>query len=136
MITLRNLQRSQQIDLPRLRKFAEKTFALCRKKLPNELSERVAVMFVSDRRMAELHQRFMQIAGPTDVLTFQHGEIFISVETAARNARSYRVSLEKELQLYVVHGLLHLCGFDDTTPAAARRMEKAQSRLVERARSD
>ncbi len=54
----------------------------------------VNVVLVSDRRMAALHQRFMQIAGPTDVLTFQHGEIVVSVETAQANAARFRSSTD------------------------------------------
>jgi len=80
--------------------------------------------------MAALHQKFMHQAGPTDVLTFQHGEIFISVDTAKRHARSFRNSLEGELCLYVVHGLLHLNGFDDRTQTGARKMQKMQERIV------
>jgi probable rRNA maturation factor len=90
----------------------------------------VGVLLVSDRRMAALHQQFMNIAGPTDVLTFQHGEIFISVDTARANAKRFRTSLLHELQLYLVHGLLHLHGHDDTTPAEAKRMQTAQERLL------
>ena len=80
--------------------------------------------------MAALHQHFMNIAGPTDVLTFQHGEIFISVDTARANAKRFRTSLLHELQLYLVHGLFHLHGYDDTTPSQAKRMQAAQARLL------
>ncbi len=75
----------------------------------------------------------MQIAGPTDVITFQHGEIFISVETAQRQAESFATSLEHELRLYLVHGLLHLHGFDDRDPDARRRMHSTQEKIVARA---
>lgn len=133
MITVRNLQRKQPIKLTGLRKFAERAFALCQQDLPNELSQGVDVLLISDARMAKLHQRFMQINEPTDVLTFQHGEIFISVETAAANARRFQTTLEKEVKIYLVHGLLHLCGYDDTSPSAARKMERAQQRLFDTA---
>ncbi|PYI58593.1 MAG: rRNA maturation RNase YbeY [Verrucomicrobia bacterium] len=73
-------------------------------------------------------------AGPTDVLTFHHGEIFISVEMAKRQARVFGNSLVRELQLYIVHGLLHLHGFDDHTPAEARKMEEIQEKILNRAR--
>jgi len=72
----------------------------------------------------------MNIPGATDVITFQHGEIFVSVETALRQARRYRSSVEKEIKLYLVHGLLHLEGFDDTSAVKARAMESAQTRLL------
>ena len=95
--------------------------------------EEISVLLISDRRMAELHRRFMQISGSTDVMTFQHGEIFISVETARRQAKTYRSSLAQELRLYLVHALLHLYGFDDRDPDARRRMHAAQKRVLARA---
>jgi probable rRNA maturation factor len=64
------------------------------------------------------------------VLTFQHGEIFISVETAKRNARAFGTSLLRELQLYIVHGLLHLHGFDDRTASAGRKIKAAQEKIL------
>ena len=86
--------------------------------------------------MAEVHRRFMGVAGPTDVITFQHGEILISVETARRQARAYRTSFEHELRLYLLHGLLHLRGFNDAKPAGRARMKRIQEKIVARAGQD
>jgi probable rRNA maturation factor len=72
----------------------------------------------------------MNEPGPTDVITFQHGEIFISAETARHNARRFGNALTHELRLYVVHGLLHLHGFDDRDKAGARKMETVQRRIL------
>jgi len=80
--------------------------------------------------MARLHRQFLGQAGPTDVLTFQHGEIFISVETAKRHGRKFGNSLIGELQLYIVHGLLHLHGFNDRTPGEAREMARIQKKIL------
>ena len=80
--------------------------------------------------MASLHRQFLNQTGPTDVLTFQHGEIFISVETARRHARVFGNSLARELRLYIVHGLLHLHGFDDRERADTRKMERMQSQIL------
>jgi probable rRNA maturation factor len=90
----------------------------------------IFVWLVSDRRMARLHRQFLDQTGPTDVLTFQHGEIFISVETAKRHAPVFGNSLMRELQLYIVHGLLHLHGFDDRTQSGARRMKRMQEKIL------
>ena len=131
-ILVRNLQRKIALDRVALEQFAQRALRHClREPGPGLTSiEEVAVLLVSDRRMAELHRRFMQIAGPTDVITFQHGEIFLSVETAGRQAKTFGTSLEYELRLYLVHGLLHLRGFDDHDPAARRRMHAIQKRIV------
>ena len=92
--------------------------------------DEINIVLVSDRRMAGLHQRFLNEPGPTDVITFQHGEIVISAETAKRQARAFRTSMALELRLYLVHGLLHLCGFDDKTAAGAHEMKRLQEKLV------
>ncbi|MEY2550536.1 MAG: putative rRNA maturation factor [Verrucomicrobiota bacterium] len=94
-----------------------------------EIAE-VNVILVSDKRIAEIHRRFLSEPGPTDVITFQHGEIVISAETAARQARQFGTTLDHELRLYLVHGLLHLHGFDDKTAAGAAEMKRRQERVV------
>ena len=91
---------------------------------------RIFVWFISDRRMSQLHRQFLGETGSTDVLTFQHGEIFISVEAAKRHARVFGNSLMRELQLYIVHGLLHLHGFDDRTQAEVRKMRRTQEKIL------
>jgi probable rRNA maturation factor len=133
-IAVCNRQRVVSIELPPLRRFAHRALEEClkltgRKSQLTKLPE-LAVILVSDRRMAELHRRFLQEEGPTDVITFQHGEIFISSETARRQARRFGTSLEHELRLYVAHGLLHLHGFDDKTAALAAKMKRTQEKLV------
>ena len=95
----------------------------------------ISVVLVSDRRIAALHRRFMEMAGPTDVLTFQHGEIVVSAETARANARRFGSTSEDEIRLYIVHGFLHLLGFDDVTAKKARAMEAAQKRVLRTVRA-
>jgi probable rRNA maturation factor len=134
-VSVRNRQRKIPVNVADLDVFAGKALRRClqlRKRKPTDLdkSNEVFVWLISDRRMASLHRKFMRRMGPTDVLTFQHGEIFISVETAKRQARAFRNSLASELCLYIAHGLLHLHGFDDRTPAAARKMKAMQKKIV------
>ena len=137
-ISVRNLQRIVPVNIDNLEKFAKRAVRHCiksRRKKRTELMRlgEIFVWLVSDRRMAWLHRQFLGKTGPTDVLTFQHGEIFISVEMAKRHARMFGNSLVRELQLYTVHGLLHLHGFNDRTPAEARKMKRAQEQIVRRA---
>lgn len=138
VIRVQNAQRKLRVKLANLQKFSERALQFClaepsRAKGNLTALSQVDTVLISDRRMAELHKRFMNIAGPTDVITFQHGEIFISVETARRNARLFRTSIERELRLYLVHGLLHLHGFDDRTEKGSRAMLSVQERILARA---
>jgi probable rRNA maturation factor len=133
-----NRQRTTPVPVAALQGFAQRALIEClkipRKKLSGLASlTDLSVMLVSNRRMAELHRRFLQLPGPTDVITFQHGEIFIGAEIARAHARRFGNSLEGELRLYIAHGLLHLHGFDDKDPADAAEMERAQKKLVTRA---
>lgn len=134
-ITVRNLQRTLPVNVVDLEKFAAKAVLYClrsRRGKPTDLTklDEVFILLLSDKRMASLHRQFLNELGPTDVLTFAHGEIFISVETARRNARAHGNSLARELRLYMVHGLLHLHGFDDRSEADSRRMEATQLRIL------
>jgi probable rRNA maturation factor len=137
-IKVRNLQRRIPVNVANLQIFAGKALGRCLQlhtQKDTELAtlDEVFVWLISDRWMASLHQKFMHQTGPTDVLTFQHGEIFISVETARKHARVFGNSLAAELSLYIAHGLLHLHGFDDRTPAAARKMQRIQKKILQEA---
>jgi probable rRNA maturation factor len=134
-ITVRNLQRKIPVNVAELQDFGREAMHRClqlRKRKDTDLRKlhEVFVWLISDRRMASLHRKFMHQTGPTDVLTFQHGEISISVETARRHARAFSNSLANELRLYIVHGLLHLHGLDDQTQAGARKMKRMQERIL------
>jgi probable rRNA maturation factor len=140
-ISVRNLQRKISLNAAGLEKFAAKAVRCClerHKRKETELSRlrEIFVWLISDRRMSRLHRQFLGQKGPTDVLTFQHGEIFISVETAKRHGRVFGHSLMRELQLYIVHGLLHLHGFDDRTQAEARKMRRMQGQILSDCRWD
>ena len=134
-ITVRNLQHKVLVDVVDLEMFARKAAELClrlprRKKSDLAQLREISVLIVSDRKIAALHRRFMNESGPTDVITFQHGEIFVGVESARRNARRFGNAFERELRLDVVHGLLHLHGFDDRNAASARRMQVVQRKIL------
>lgn len=94
----------------------------------------VSGSLVDDVMIAEVHGQYMDDPTPTDVITFPYGktgEILISVETAARQAREFGNSWESELALYLVHGILHLCGYEDSDEAGRSRMAELQGGLVE-----
>src|SRR6516162_10255403 len=134
-ITVRNLQRKISVNVTALEKFARYALSRClqlqkHKRTDLRKLNAVAVWLISDRRISQLHLRFLGESGPTDVITFHDGEIFISVETARRNAREFGNSLMNEIKLDIVHGLLHLHGFDDRKPADLRRMKNTQEKIL------
>jgi probable rRNA maturation factor len=102
----------------------------------------VAVTFVSDRKLARLHARHLEDPRPTDVMAFDlgeagagpAGELYVSVDRARSEARERGLAPEAELKLYLVHGCLHLCGFDDRRPEARARMRAAERTVLARIR--
>lgn len=97
------------------------------------------VVVVDDATLAELHQRFLGDPSLTDVMAFDlgsagggpEGEIFVSAERARAVAAVRAGDARRELALYLVHGALHLCGFDDHEPAARQRMRAAEACVLE-----
>ncbi|MBI5380962.1 MAG: rRNA maturation RNase YbeY [Opitutae bacterium] len=94
-------------------------------------------MFLDDNALAQLHADFLQDPTTTDVITFEGqpalgvaGEICVSADTAAAFAKKHRHDFAEELTLYVVHGWLHLAGYDDLVPAKKREMRRAEARAM------
>jgi probable rRNA maturation factor len=129
-ITLLNRQRARAVDLCSLSRFAQRALEKVETVERISLPADIEVVLVSDRRISAIHLRFMRIAGPTDVITFQHGEIVISVETAHRQATQLGKEPFDELCIYLLHGLLHLAGYDDVTDAGSREMDRLQRMLM------
>jgi probable rRNA maturation factor len=103
----------------------------------------LSVAVVGARAMTTLHRRYLGLATPTDVLTFDlggdvdagrvEGEIVICADVARRCARpATRAGARAELALYVVHGILHLAGYDDHAATAARAMHAREDALLRR----
>jgi probable rRNA maturation factor len=100
--------------------------------------EGVVVVLVDDPRLAELHGRFLDDPSPTDVMAFDlsdewggpQAEIYVSVERARAVAASHGSSVERELALYLAHGALHLCGYDDRGQRERARMRRAEAEVL------
>jgi probable rRNA maturation factor len=134
-VTLRNRQRSRPLALPRYQQLAEHALALL-----GDTHRHFSIVLVSDPAMARYNEQFHHVAGPTDVLSFDYGpdadpagEIIVSVDHAHHQARRYGTTPARELALYIIHGLLHLHGYDDLTGPARRRMRAAERRLLKAA---
>jgi probable rRNA maturation factor len=97
----------------------------------------LSLVFLTDPALARLHADYLDDPATTDVITFEGnpalgtaGEICVSADTAAAYARRHGRDFSAELTLYVVHGWLHLAGYDDLQPAKKRRMRAAEARAL------
>jgi probable rRNA maturation factor len=131
-----NRQRSVKVDLPKIRRIVEVALPLCIGKprrreaiLPSE----VEITLLGEAAIAKVHGEFMDDPAPTDVITFEHGEILIGVPIAAANARKFRHPADHEVALCAIHGLLHLLGFDDLTESERVIMHARQEEILEAA---
>ena len=117
MIEVVNRQRIRKLHLVPLIKRVERMLDVIGK-----TNSSVTVAFVSDKKIRELNRQFRRIDKATDVLSFPSdsgdgdlGDIAISIETAARQAKQNGLTIEGEIAQLLLHGLLHLAGYDHET---------------------
>ena len=114
----------------------------------------LSIVFVSDPQIRSLNKKFLKRFYATDVLAFDlsakggpasgggdgkrvflrpktlEGEIVISMGAAIRNAKIFKTSPQREMTLYIIHGILHLLGYDDHRPVDIRRMRAKEMKLM------
>ncbi len=103
----------------------------------------LSIRFVGDKAIAKMNEKYLHHSGPTDVISFPMregsfsklhaellGDVVISAERAIAQAGQLGKCVSEELCLYVIHGILHLMGYDDIAPANRRRMEKKQEQWM------
>jgi probable rRNA maturation factor len=103
----------------------------------------ISVAIVDDATIARLHRQFLNDPEPTDVLSFVlersedllEGEVIVSADTARTCAPRYNSTPEDELLLYVIHGTLHLVGYNDTTPRQRTAMRRKEAEYLQDAKS-
>ena len=121
MIEVVNRQRKIAVDIERWQAFSERALKSLRKSESD-----ATIAFVSDRQMKDLNKRFRNINRSTDVLSFPAeeavaatstnlGDIAVSLERATTQAKENSLTLEIEIAQLILHGLLHLCGYDHET---------------------
>jgi probable rRNA maturation factor len=141
-LVIANRQRTKKINSRRLKEITE---ALLTELQITEAE--LGVNLVGGREMALVNETFLQHEGPTDVITFDHagrqkaksgkrkplhGELFVCVDIATAQAKEFKSSWQVEVVRYIVHGVLHLLGYDDMKPDLRREMKREENRLVRR----
>ncbi len=135
MIHVHNLQKDLKIHKGFCRTLVRSVLSFL--KIP---FEEVSLYFVTEKQIAKLHEQFFQDSIPTDCISFpldkNHlGEVFVCPAVAVSYAKKKGIDPYREIALYIVHGLLHLIGYDDLgkkTKLAMRKKEKSCMRHLER----
>jgi probable rRNA maturation factor len=132
-LTITNCQRTLPVERRRIRS------TLCAILKDHGIRQaEISVAVVDDPAIARLHAEFLQDGTPTDVLSFLlasgdglvEGEVVVSADTAVAAAPRFRLSPADELLLYIIHGTLHLLGYDDTVPQKRAVMLRTQRRYL------
>ena len=126
------MSRIRGLNLPLLRRIQEGVAA----ELLMTRSHVIDVHYVGEKEITRLNEQFLEHEGSTDVITFDYGgdvtqaEIYICVDEAVKQAAEFGTTAQMELVRYLVHGLLHLRGYDDGTPAQRKKMKRVEDLLV------
>ena len=139
-------EQSEDLDLPELRSVAE--LVLAEEGYPADTE--LTILLVEDEEMAAYNRRFLDRPGPTDVLAFPVedllpgvvpevdkngpplivGDVIIAPAYVRRQAEDYDVTIDDEMTLMLVHGILHLLGYDHQADKDAERMESRETELM------
>lgn len=96
--------------------------------------------FINSKKIREINKQYLSHDYSTDIITFNYsdkeslidGEIFISFQDAAGNAKIYKVKYIEEIGRLIAHGILHLIGYDDLTPDKRKKMKNQENRLIKK----
>ena len=133
-----NLHKSYKLNERYTQKLAAEILKMIDRGRPAELE----LVFMDDRSIRRFNKRYKFADRATDVLSFRIdrrdfgqksflGEIMISLDTAFKNSKLYGTAFAEEIALYIIHGILHLFGYDDGTAEDRRRMVRKQNRILD-----
>jgi len=134
-IGLINQQKIKRVNLKQLRESLKRILVLL-----NITSKELSILLCDNTLIKKLNKKYFKKSGVTDVIAFSLtddlqpkylGEVIVSVEEAVRVARRLGCKWQDELKLYLIHGILHLVGYNDRTRLGKARMDKEQMRILE-----
>ena len=135
IIEIRNRQKTCTINLPNLKRLIKRACAYLSLERYN-----FSMLITDDSEIQAINSQYLKNDSPTDVLSFDlsddfapsevHGEIIISVDQAIANHHAYSNDLDRELFLYLIHGILHLLGFDDDNLKDEQKMREKEKEII------
>ena len=134
-IILKNLQKKIPISRGKILKAAKEAFCELEKRERFKVPPfSLSIVFVGTMRMRSVNKRYLDHDHVTDVLTFDLGdgqaEIMICPQVAQKNAKAFQTSTDNEMILYLIHGILHLAGYDDHSEKDILKMRHMENKLL------
>jgi len=138
-ILIENLQKKIPLNLLQIKKITKQIL-----RYEGVKDSELSIVFVTSQRIRALNQKFLHRNHATDVLAFDMrdpgeakdaslvGDIIISTDAAIQNAKTFKTSIEHELVLYVIHGILHILGYDDHTPKDVKKMRQREAGIIKK----
>lgn len=138
-VDVKNRHRFYRLNTSLIRRLV----SLIKKALKKPLKMELEVIFLDEDAMTALNKTFKNKDRPTDVLSFElgrrefglkrsMGEIFISLDAVCENAKIFKTDFGRELALYLIHGILHLSGYEDSKSKARLKMAKKEDEILNR----
>ncbi|MFQ5686663.1 MAG: rRNA maturation RNase YbeY [Candidatus Scalindua sp.] len=132
MVEIANLQKHYEIKSSKIKRVVKEVLSRERR------GARLSIALVDNSKIKELNKQYFSTDEVTDVISFPlsnnknllSGEIIVSVETAVDTAGKRNISIEGEIVLYLIHGILHLLGYDDGNEGNARVMHEEESKIL------
>ena len=132
-LSVQNKQRTFKISSELMKQIAQ---SIIDELLQNK-NHKLSIVFIGKNKMAELNKKYLKHKGPTDVLTFNYpdesppkSEILICPSVAYQHAKSHKVSLGCELTRYIIHGILHIEGYNDRTSEERSIMKQKENHTL------
>lgn len=131
-----NQQKAKRINLKRLRRYLQKVLGLL-----NISSKKITVILCDDKLIRGLNKKYLGKNRATDVIAFPLsdgfepnylGEVVVSLEQAVGVSSKLNLRWQDELMLYIIHGILHFCGFDDVTKKKSQAIQRKQKHILQR----
>lgn len=124
---------SENIKLPEIKKRITSGWIKTVAESYGKSTGEIAFLFCDDDKILEINRQYLKHDYYTDIITFDYseddvisGDIFISLDTVKSNSQKYNTNFREEMYRVIIHGILHLCGVDDSSEAEKQNMREAE----------
>ena len=129
---------AEGVDIPKIDQKKISSWIKDISKLYHKNVGEISYLFCDDRKILEFNQKYLNHDFYTDIITFDYsegdiisGDIIISLQTVESNSQIFKTDYMEELHRVIIHGILHLCGLNDTTPEEEKMMHIAENKALE-----
>ncbi|MDD2474328.1 MAG: rRNA maturation RNase YbeY [Dysgonamonadaceae bacterium] len=129
---------AEGVDIPKINQKKISSWIKDISKVHNKNVGEISYLFCDDKKILEFNQKYLNHDFYTDIITFDYsegdiisGDIIISLQTVESNSQIFKTDYMEELHRVIIHGILHLCGLNDTTPEEEKMMHIAENKALE-----